>query len=112
MTARKGSKSKTKQPPKQTKPKDHEEYAFPSEQERLPAHIPGTYQVAMDTRQEIGAWLQAVPKDSQAILIQFLDEASYRLFGPTFWHIALRLPEIVARIQRRRFEQIVDAMTR
>jgi hypothetical protein len=65
MSTRKGRKSKTEQLPKQTKPKAPDEYAFPSEQERLPVHIRGTDQVAMGTREEIGVWLQAVPQNSQ-----------------------------------------------
>ena len=111
MSTRKDRKSNTEQLPKRRKPKPADEYAFPSEQERLPVHIPGAYQVAMGTREEIGVWLQAVPRNAQAILIQFSDEASYRTYGPFFWYIAHRLPEIVARIQRRRFERLVDALT-
>ena len=111
MATRKDRKSKTEQRPKQRKSKAADEYAFPSEQERLPLHIPGTYQVAMGTGEEIVAWLRGVPRNTQAILITFSNEASYRVNGPIFWHMAHKLPEIVARIQRRRFEQLVDGLT-
>jgi hypothetical protein len=56
-------------------------------------------------------WLRRVLRDTRAILIPFSNEASYRIYGPIFWHVAHELPEIVARIQRRRFEQLVDALT-
>lgn len=45
------------------------------------------------------------------ILLPFSNEASYRKYAPIFWHVADKLPEILARIQRRRFEQLVDALT-
>jgi hypothetical protein len=111
MATFKDRKSKTEHRPKQRKSKAADEYACPSEQERLPLHIPGAYQVAMGTREEIVAWLQTVPGNTQAILIHFSDEASYGIYGPIFWHLAQELPEIVARIQRRRFEQLVDGLT-
>jgi hypothetical protein len=111
MATRKDRKSKTEPRPKQRKSKLADECAFPSEQERLPLHIPGTYQVAMGTGKEIAAWLRGVPGNDRAILIPFPNEASYRIYGPIFWHVAHKLPEIVARIQRCRFEQLVDALT-
>ena len=111
MASRKSREFKTGPRPKQKKSKLADEFVLPSEQERLPVHIPGTYQVAMGSREEIGVWLQSVPRHAQAILVEFSNEASYRICGPIFWHVALKLPEIVARIQRRRFEQLVDALT-
>jgi hypothetical protein len=65
----------------------------------------------MGTGKEIAAWLRGVPGNDRAILIPFPNEASYRIYGPIFWHVAHKLPEIVARIQRCRFEQLVDALT-
>ena len=112
MATSKDRKSKTEPWSKQRKSKLAGECAFPSEQERLPLHIPGTYQVAMGTGGEIVAWLRRVPRNIQAILIPFSDEASYRMYGPIFWHVAHKLPEIVERVQRRRFEKLVDALTR
>lgn len=111
MATRKDRESKTEPRSKQRKSKLAGDYAFPSEQERLPLHIPGTYQVAMGTGEEIVAWLQTVPQNTQAILITFSHEASYRKYGPILWHVAHKLPEILPRIQRRRFEQLVDALT-
>ena len=111
MAARKDRKSKTEPRPKQRKSKLAGDHAFPSEQERLPLHIPGTYQVAMGTGEEIVAWLREVPRNTQAILITFSNEASYRVCGSILWHLAHKLPEIVARIQRRRFERLVDSLT-
>lgn len=111
MATRRDRNSRTEQRPRQRRSRAADEFAFPSEQERLPPHIPGTYQVAMGTREEIGVWLQAVPRNSGAILVGFSNEASYRSWGPIFWHIAQKLPEIVARIQHRRFEQLVDRLT-
>ena len=111
MATRKDRKSKTEPRSKQRKSKVADECAFPSQQERLPPHIPGGYQVAMGTGEEIVAWLRGVPRNTQAILISFSNEASYRIYGPIFWHVVHKLPEIVARIQRRRFEQLVDALT-
>ena len=32
------------------------------------------------------------------------------MHGPIFWHVVRQLPEIVARIRHRRFEQLVDAL--
>src|SRR4051794_6599271 len=87
------------------------DHAFPSEQERLPPHIPGTYQLAMGTGEEIAAWLRGVSRNTHAILITFSHEASYRMYGPILWHVAHKLPEILARIQRRRFEQLLVALT-
>jgi hypothetical protein len=111
MAFRKDWKPKTEQRPEQRKSKAANEYGFPSEQERLPIHIPGVYQVALGTREEIVAWLQTVPRNTQAILIHFANEASYRIYGPIFWNVAQKLPEIVERIQRRRFEQLVDKLS-
>ncbi len=65
----------------------------------------------MGTGEEIVALLRGVHRDTRAILITFSNEASYRMHGPIFWHVAHKLPEIVVRIQRRRFEQLVDALT-
>ena len=111
MATRKDRKPKTEPPSKQRKSKLAGECAFPSEQERLPLHIPGTYQVAMGTDEEMLAWLRGVQRDAQAILITLSNEASYRMYGPILWHVAHKLPEILARIQRRRFEQLVVALT-
>jgi len=111
MTARKDRKSKTDPQSKQRKSKLAGECAFPDEPERLPPHIPGTYQVAMGTDEEMVAWLRGVPRNARAILIPFSNEASYRVYGPIFWHLAHKLPGIVARIQRRRFERLVDSLT-
>ena len=111
MATRKDRKSKTESPPKRGKSKLAVDYAFPSEQERLPLHIPGTYQVAMGTGEETVAWLRGVPGNTQAILITFSNEASYRMYGPILWHVAHKLPEILGRIQRRRIEQLVVALT-
>ena len=111
MTARKDRKSKTDPQSKQRKSKLAGECAFPDEPERLPPHIPGTYQVAMGTDEEMVAWLRGVPRNARAILIPFSNEASYREYGPIFWHVAHKLPDIVACIQRRRFEQLVDSLT-
>jgi hypothetical protein len=65
----------------------------------------------MGTGEEMVAWLRGAPRNTQAILITFSHEASYRMYGAIFWHVAHKLPEIVARIQHRRFEQLVDALT-
>ena len=65
----------------------------------------------MGTGEEIAAWLRGVPRNTQAILITFSHEASYRMYGPILWHVAHKLPEILARIQRRRFERLVVALT-
>ena len=111
MAKRQDRKSKTEQRSEQRNPKLADENPFPSEHERLPLHIPGAYQAAMGTGEEIAAWLQTAPHGTQAILISFPNDASYRAYGPIFWHVAHKLPEIVARIQRRRFEQLVDALT-
>jgi hypothetical protein len=111
MATRKNRKSKTEPLSKQRKSKLADERTFPSEQERLPLHIPGAYQVAMGTGEEIVTWLRAVPGNDRAILIQFPNEASYRKYGPIFWYVATKLSEIVARIQRRRFERLVDELT-
>lgn len=64
----------------------------------------------MGTGAEIAAWLRGVPRNTQTVLVRFSNEASYREYGPVFWHVARKLPENVARIQRRRFEQLVDAL--
>jgi hypothetical protein len=111
MATRKDRKSKTEPRSKQRKSRLAGDPTFPSDQERLPLHIPGTYQVAMGTGEEIAAWLRGVPQNTQAILITFSHEASYRIYGPLLWHVVHKLPEILARIQRRRFEQLVVALT-
>jgi len=111
MATLKNRKSKTEPGSKKRKSKLAGECSFPSEEERLPFQISGTYQVAMGTDEEMVAWLRGVPRNTPAILIPFPNEASYRVYGPIFWHVAHKLPEIVARIQRRRFEQLVDSLT-
>jgi hypothetical protein len=111
MAIRKDRKSKTEPRSKQRKSKLADECALPSEQERLPRRIPGAYQVATGTAEEIVTWLGRVSDNDRAILIPFPNEASYRMYGPIFWHAAQKLPEIVARVQRRRFEKLVDALT-
>ena len=110
MATHKDRKSKTEPGPKQRKSRIPSGFVFPSERERLPLHIPGTYQVAMGTREEIVTWLRSVPRERRAILILFQNEASYRIHGPIFWHVAQKLPDIVARVRRRRFDQLVDAL--
>lgn len=111
MAARKDRRSKIEQDPKQRESKLVGKCAFPGDQERLPVPIPMAYQVAIGTSEEIVAWLVRVPRNTRAILISFPNEASYIKHGPIFWHVAHKLPEIVARVQRRRFEQLVDALT-
>ncbi len=111
MAPREDRKSKSEPRSKQGKSKLAGECAFPSEQERLPLHLPGTYQVAMGTGEEILAWMREVPRNTRAILIPFPDAASYGTYGPVFWHVAHKLPEISTRIQRRRFERLVDSVT-
>ena len=112
MATSKDRKSKTEPRSKQGEQKLAGECALPSEQERLPLRIPGNFQVAMGTDEEIVAWLGGVSGNGRAILISFPNEASYRRYGPIFWHVAHKLPEIVERVQRRRFEKLVDALTR
>lgn len=111
MVRSKDRKSKTESRAKQRKTKLAGVCAFPSEQERLPLHAPGAYLVAMGTGAEIVNWLGQAPRNTKVILLPFSDEASYRVYGPIFWHVAHKLPEIVARTQRRKFEQLVDALT-
>jgi hypothetical protein len=111
MATRKSREFKTGRRPKERKSKSADDYALPSEQERLPPHIPGGWNVAMGSGEEIVAWLRRVPRNTQAILILFSNEASYKKYGPIVWHVARELPEIVARIQRRRFEQLIDELT-
>jgi len=65
----------------------------------------------MGTGVEIVNWLRQTPGNTKAILIPFSNEASYRVYGPIFWHVSQKLPEIVARTQGRKFEQLVDALT-
>lgn len=110
MATRKSREFTAGSRPKQRKSKITDEYPFPSPQERLPPIIPGACNVAMGDGEEIGAWLRAVPQNTQAILIRFPNEASYKIYGPIFWHVVCQLPEIAARIRRRRFEQLVDAL--
>ena len=111
MANRESRKSKKEARAKQRKSRVTDEYAFPSQQERLPPHIPGGCNVAMGSGEEIVAWLRVVPGNTPAILISFSNEASFRMYGPIFWHVVHELPEIVERIRRRRFEQLVDALT-
>jgi len=111
MATRKDQKLKAEPRSKQRKSRLAGESAFPREQERLPIHISGTYQVAMGTDEEMVAWLRGVPRNTPTLLIPFPNEASYRVYGPIFWHVAHKLPDIVARIRRRRFEQLVDSLT-
>ncbi len=65
----------------------------------------------MGTGSEIVNWLRQAPRTTQVIAIPFANEASYKVYGPIFWHVTKKLLEIVARTQRRKFEQLVDAMT-
>ena len=111
MATRKSRELKTGPLAKERKSKVTDEYAFPCQQELLPPHILGGCNVAMGSAEEIVAWLRAVPGNTPAILISFPNEASFRIYGPIFWHVVHELPEIVARIRRRRFEQLVDALT-
>lgn len=111
MTKRKDRKSKAESPSKQGNSQRVDEYTFPSEQERLPLHIPGAYQVAMGTGEEIRAWMQGVSPNMRAILVPFPNEESYKMYGPLFWHLAHRLPVIVARVQERKLEELVDALS-
>jgi hypothetical protein len=111
MATRKDRKSKTAPLRKQKESKVASEFAFPSDQERLPLHIPRTYQVAMGTREEIEAWFRDIPQNSHTILIPFSTEEEYRAYGPIFWYVAKKLPEIVARNHRRRLERLVNALT-
>jgi hypothetical protein len=110
MATRENRKSRTGPRPKEPESEDAVDSAFPSEQERLPLHIPGAHQVAMGTREEIMTWLGGFPQNMQVVLITFPNDDSYRTYGPIFWHVVRQLPEIVARIGRRRFEQLVDAL--
>lgn len=112
MATHKDLKSKTEPGPKQRRSRTPSGFVFPSNRQRLPLHIPGTYQVAMGTSDEIVTWLRSVPREKRAILILFQNDASYRIHGPIFWHVAQKLPEIVARVRRRRFDQLVDALTK
>ena len=101
---------KSNKGPKRNKRRLADEFAFPSERERLPLPNSSAYQVAMGTNEEILGWLSKLPPDGRLVLITFSNEASYRKYGPIYWHVAQMLPEIVARIQRRRFEQLVDEL--
>lgn len=84
MATRKDRRSKTEPRSKQRKSKLAEECAFPSKQERLPFHIPGAYQVAMGTGEEIVGWLRGVPRNTRVILISFPSQTRYRIYGPVF----------------------------
>jgi hypothetical protein len=64
----------------------------------------------MGDGEEIVTWLRGFPPNAQTIVVFFPDESSYRKYGPIFWHVVRRLPEVVARTRRRRFEQLVDAL--
>ena len=110
MATRKSPEFKIGPRPEQRKSKIAGEYPFPSLQERLPPLIPRACNVAMGDGEEIVTWLGGFPHDTQVILISFPNEASYRTYGPTFWNVVRQLPEVVARIRRRRFEQLVDAL--
>jgi hypothetical protein len=110
MAGRKNRESKTAPQVKDMEAGASADWAFPSKQERLPPQTMGTHQVATGTREEISAWLQKVPRNTGVILIHFSNEASYKRYGPLFWYVARELPKIVARVQRRRFEQLVDAL--
>jgi hypothetical protein len=109
LAKRKDQKHKAEPRPSKSKLADN--YAIPSDQERLPVHVPGTYQVAMGTGAEIVNWFREVSGNTQAILIRFPGEESYKAYGPILWDVANKLPKIVARTQRRKFEQLVDALT-
>ena len=65
----------------------------------------------MGTGEEIVNWLGEAPRNTHTILIPFSNEASYRGFSPIFWYVANNLPKIVARVRRRKFEQLVDDLT-
>jgi hypothetical protein len=108
MTKRKQRKPKTDEQIKWT---PGEEFALPSAEERLPSYIPDAYQVAMGTREEVLGWLRRIPRDRRVILISFPSETGYRTYGPIYWHVARKLPEIASRVQRRQFEQLVNALT-
>jgi hypothetical protein len=110
MPTRKSREFKTEPGPKQRKSKIADEYPFPNPEERLPPIVPGACNAAMGDSEEIVAWLRGFPRNTQTILILFANEASYRMHGPIFWHVVRQLPEIVARIRRGRFEQVVDAL--
>ena len=111
MATRKDRKSKTVPRSKQRESKLTDYCTLPNEEERLPRRIPGTYQVATGTAEELVAWMGEVSDNEQAILIPFADEESYRRYGPIYWHVAQILPEIVARTQRRNFDKLVDVLT-
>jgi hypothetical protein len=110
MATRRNREFKTEPRPKQRKSKITDEYPFPSPQERLPPFIPGACNVAMGNGEEIVAWLRGLPQNTQVILIPFPNEASYRKYGPILWHVVRQLPDTAARIRRRRFEQLIDAL--
>ena len=110
MAKAKDRKPKTESGQKRNKRALVDEFAFPSDQERLPLPIASAYQVAMGTKEEIVGWLRGIPSDSRVILITFSNEASYRKYGPIYWQVAKMLQEIVARIERRRFEKLVDEL--
>lgn len=65
MATRKSRELKTGSRLKQRKSKVTDECKFPGQQERLPLNIPGAYEVAMGTREEVLAWLQRVPGNSK-----------------------------------------------
>ena len=111
MAKRKERKPEAEPRPKQSKSKLADEWAFPSDQERLPLHVPEGYQVAMGSGAEIVNWLEKAPGNMQTILVRFPNEESYKAYGPILWDVSNKLPEIVARTQRRKFEQIVHALT-
>ena len=78
MATRESRDFKTGPRPKQRKSKITDDYQFPREEERLPLHIPRACNVAMGDGEEIVTWLRRVPRNTQAILILFPNEASYR----------------------------------
>jgi hypothetical protein len=114
MAPRKGKKPPAERNPKRSKRNKQKtvlDLARLSHRERLPVRVPGAYQVATGTGEEILDWLKGVPKDGRLILIQFADEGSYKKYGPIYWQLARMLPLMVAQIQRQRGETIDDALT-
>ena len=111
MAKRKDRKLKAEPRSKQRRSKLADECKLPSRQDRLSAPGLGHYQVVMGTGKELLEWLKGIPKDARLILLQFADEASYKKYGPIYWQLAQKLPEIAAEIRRRRFEKNVDALT-
>lgn len=117
MATRKDRKTRPEPKPKEGRPRSAVSYPLPSAQERLTPYVPGRYQVAMGTGEEVADWLRAVPATTRGVLIAFETEACYETYGPFLWYVAQNLPEIAAeiqrrkRLQRRKFEEFVDALT-